>query len=384
MTKFSYIDSELEMRRSRNLLRRLRAIKPVSGVEVEVNGHRMVNFCSNDYMGLAGHPLLRQRASEFMERYGAGSTSSRLVCGTYDCFDHVENKICALKDTESALILNSGFQTNSSLLPALADQDTLILSDWLNHNSIIQGCLLARCRVERYKHNDLDHLKHLLKANQNSGVSRMVVVTESVFSMDGDQSDIDTLVELAENYQAILIIDEAHATGVLGKNGMGLTCGKKVDIVMGTFGKACGSFGAYVSCEKRVRDYLVNSCSGFIYTTALPPSVIGSIDAALELIPAMDKERQRLHKNADHLRSSLQGLGFSTGDSTTQIIPVIIGSEKETIAVSIFLEENGVLAMPIRPPTVGKGESRLRLSLSARHTQDHLDQLIELFIKWTK
>jgi len=384
MTKFSYIDSELEGRRSRNLLRRLRAIKPVSGVEVEVNGHRMVNFCSNDYLGLAGHPLLRQRASEFMERYGAGSTASRLVCGTYDCFDHVENKICALKGTESALILNSGFQTNSSLLPALADQDTLILSDWLNHNSIIQGCLLARCRVERYKHNDLDHLKHLLKVNQNSGVSRMVVVTESVFSMDGDQSDIDTLVELAENYQAILIIDEAHATGVLGKNGMGLTCGKKVDIVMGTFGKACGSFGAYVSCEKRVREYLVNSCSGFIYTTALPPSVIGSIDAALELIPAMDKERQRLHKNADHLRSSLQGLGFSTGDSTTQIIPVIIGSEKETIAVSIFLEENGVLAMPIRPPTVGKGESRLRLSLSARHTQDHLDQLIELFIKWTK
>ena len=384
MTKFSYIDSELEGRRSRNLLRRLRAIKPVSSVEVEVNGHRMVNFCSNVYMGLACHPLLRQRASEFMERYGAGSTASRLVCGTYDCFDHVENKICALKGTESALILNSGFQTNSSLLPALADQDTLILSDWLNHNSIIQGCLLARCRVERYKHNDLDHLKHLLKANQNSGVSRMVVVTESVFSMDGDQSDIDTLVELAENYQAILIIDEAHATGVLGKNGMGLTCGKKVDIVMGTFGKACGSFGAYVSCEKRVRDYLVNSCSGFIYTTALPPSVIGSIDAALELIPAMDKERQRLHKNADHLRSSLQGLGFSTGDSTTQIIPVIIGSEKETIAVSIFLEENGVLAMPIRPPTVGKGESRLRLSLSARHTQDHLDQLIELFIKWTK
>ncbi|MBW2609974.1 MAG: 8-amino-7-oxononanoate synthase [Deltaproteobacteria bacterium] len=382
MKKNSFIESELENRRSQNLLRGLRTISPISGIEIDVDGRTMLNFCSNDYLGLSRHPLLRQRAAEFMEKYGAGSTASRLVCGTYDCFEQVENKIAYLKGSETALILNSGYQTNVSLLPALADRETLILSDWLNHNSIIQGSLLARCRVERFHHNDPDHLKRLLKENQDSGISRVLIITESVFSMDGDQSDIDALVKLAEEFQALLIVDDSHATGVLGKRGMGLTCGKNVDITMGTFGKACGSFGSYIACSKKIRDYLINFCYGFIYTTALPPSIIGSIDAALELIPTMEKERLDLLKKADHLRSSLHEMGFDTGDSSAQIIPVIIGDEEETLALSKQLEEDGILALAFRPPTVAKGESIIRLSLSALHTQEHLEQLIDIFRRW--
>lgn len=384
MNRYSFIESELDDRKSSSLFRRLRTVAPLSGVEIGVDGRKMLNLCSNDYLGLSRHPLLKQRAMEFMERFGAGSTGSRLVCGSYNCFDQVEKKIAVMKGSEASLILNSGFQSNVSVMPALADGDTLILSDWLNHNSIIQGALLSRCRVVRFRHNDLDHLRELLNRKQGEGNPRTLIVTESVFSMDGDRSDIDALVELSEEFQALLIVDESHATGVLGKQGMGLTCGKRVDLTLGTFGKACGSFGAYVACSGKMRDYLINFCSGFIYTTALPPSVIGSIDAALELIPAMDRERRELHGKADLLRSSLHELGFNTGNSTTQIIPLIIGDENETMALSKWLEEHGILAMAFRPPTVGEGESRIRVSLSALHKEEHLERVIDLFKKWRK
>ena len=382
MNKYIFIDEELENRLSLNLYRSLKTVRPLSGIQVEVDGREMLNFCSNDYLGLSRHPLLEERAKEYLQRYGSGSTASRLVCGNYDCFERVEKKIAELTESEEALILNSGFQANVSLLPALADQETLILSDWLNHNSIIQGSLLSRCHVKRFRHNDMNHLEELLKENRDKGLSRILVVTESVFSMDGDQSDIDTHVKLSEKYDSLLIVDEAHGTGILGKNGMGMTCGKNVDLVMGTMGKACGSFGAYIACSKNTRDYLINFCYGLIYSTALPPSVIGSMDAALELIPTMDKERRDLLLKADLFRSSLSELGYDTGNSTTQIIPVIIGDENDTLELSKWLEDNGILAMTFRYPSVAKGESRIRLSLSTLHTQDHMERLVNLFKMW--
>jgi len=382
VNKYIFIDEELENRLSLNLYRSLKTVRPLSGIQVEVDGREMLNFCSNDYLGLSRHPLLEERAKEYLQRYGSGSTASRLVCGNYDCFERVEKKIAELTESEEALILNSGFQANVSLLPALADQETLILSDWLNHNSIIQGSLLSRCHVKRFRHNDMNHLEELLKENRDKGLSRILVVTESVFSMDGDQSDIDTHVKLSEKYDSLLIVDEAHGTGILGKNGMGMTCGKNVDLVMGTMGKACGSFGAYIACSKNTRDYLINFCYGLIYSTALPPSVIGSMDAALELIPTMDKERRDLLLKADLFRSSLSELGYDTGNSTTQIIPVIIGDENDTLELSKWLEDNGILAMTFRYPSVAKGESRIRLSLSTLHTQDHMERLVNLFKMW--
>jgi 8-amino-7-oxononanoate synthase len=377
--KKAFIKKGLEDRRTQKLFRRMKEIKPFSGVEIEVDGRRMLNFSSNDYLGLSGHRLLKERSAEFTEKYGSGSTASRLVCGNYECFDRVEKKIAELSGRQAALILNSGFQANASLLPSLVNKDTLILSDQLNHNSLIQGCLLARCPIERFRHNDMGHLEELLKRYRaKARERRILIVTESVFSMDGDRSDIDTLVKLSEDYDAFLYVDEAHATGLFGRNGLGLTSWKDVDITMGTLGKAAGSFGAYVVCDEEIRDYLINFCYGLIYTTALPPSVLGAIDAAMDLIPAMDKERKELFDKSDHLRKVLKDLGFNTSTSTTHIIPIVIGDEEETIALSTWLEENGILGVTFRYPSVARGDSRIRLTLSAAHKWKHIELLTDV------
>ena len=380
--KFSFIDRELDRRIERQQLRQLRSMAPLNGVEVSINGRAMLNFSSNDYLGLSMHPLLQDRSIEFIHKYGSGSTASRLICGNYDFFDHVEKKLAALKQVEAALVLASGFQANISAIPALADRDSLILSDGLNHNSLIQGCRLACCKVIVYSHNDVSHLQQQLEKNADKGFSRVFIVTESVFSMDGDKADLGPLVALAEAFNAFLIVDDAHATGVFGHQGMGLTCGHNVDLVIGTFGKAAGSYGAYLACSGKIRDFLVNCCSGLIYSTALPPSVIGAIDAALELIPLMDDERAIIKKNAADLRCELHDMGWQTGQSSTQIIPLIIGKASDALAVSRWLEENGILITAIRPPAVPEGESRVRISLSALHTRSHIDRLIDVLRKW--
>ena len=383
MGKLDFIYKDLKKREANHLLRSLKRVTPLSGVEIEIDGRRMLNFCSNDYLGLSNHPLLKKRSKEFIDKYGAGSTASRLVCGNYDCFEKVEDKISDLTGKEGALIFNSGFQANVTLLPALTDNDSLILSDVLNHNSIIQGCLLSRCSVKTYEHNNLDNLEQILK--EESGIyPRILIVTESIFSMDGDISDIDRLIYLAEKYGALLILDEAHAVGVAGEKGMGLASCTNVDIVMGTFSKAAGSFGAYVASSNKIRDYLINYCNGLIYTTALPPSVIGSIDGALDLIPEMEQERNRLMNDSHFLRERLSNLGYDTGKSATQIIPVIIGSEEDGVRLSQWLEDNNVLATIFRPPTVPEGESRIRLALTSSHTQEHMDKLIDLLKIWRK
>jgi 8-amino-7-oxononanoate synthase len=376
MSKYSFIETELHNRDAQHQRRTLQPIIPKSAVEVDAGGRTLINFCSNDYLGLSKHPLLKKRAAAFLEKYGAGSTASRLICGNFDCFDLVEKKLASLKGYEAALTMSTGFQANMTILPALSDRNTLIVSDWLNHNSIIQGTLLSRCRVIRFRHNDTGHLKQILQENAGSAYSRTLIVTESVFSMDGDVSDIDELADIAEAFNALLIVDEAHATGVMGQDGMGLTCGKGVDITIGTFGKACGCFGSYIACSQKVREYLINCCPGFIYTTALPPPVIGAIDAALAIIPDMDEERRELHRKADLLRKAIQDLGWSTGDSSTQIIPVLMGNEEEALSLSAWLEKHGILATAIRPPTVAQGQSRIRFTLSASHRDAHLDHLI--------
>lgn len=381
--KYWFIEQELDNRKSKDHLRTLRPLNPLSAVEVNIEGRTMINFCSNDYLGLSKHPSLVERSIKFTERYGAGSTGSRLICGTYKCFCEVEEKLAELKGAESALIMNSGFQANVSLLPALTDSDSLILSDSLNHRSIIDGSLLSRCTVMRFSHNDLGELRALLEENRRR-YERILIVTESVFSVDGDKSNIDALVELANRFHTLLYIDDAHATGVLGQRGMGLTCGKDVDLAMGTFGKALGSFGSYIACPKKIRDYFINCCSGFIYTTAPPPSVVGAIDAALDLIPNMEEERRELRHKAEYLRSSLTQMGWNTGNSCTQIIPVIIGSEQDTLVFSSWLEKNNIMATPLRPPTVGGGLSRIRLTVSVMHTQEQLEYLIDVFKKWSE
>jgi 8-amino-7-oxononanoate synthase len=384
MNKFDFIDQERRRRNEANQLRVLRSVTPLDKGRVEINGRTLINVCANDYLGLSRHPLLLERAAAYLRKYGAGAPSSRLVCGNYACFAETESKLAALKQTPAALLFNAGYQTNATLLPALCDRHSLILSDRLNHNSIIAGCRLSRCAVELFAHNDIDDLENRLRLNADRGFSRMVIVTETVFSMDGDVCDLDRLAALADRYGAILVVDEAHATGVLGEKGMGLTCGKQIDVVMGTFGKGCGSFGAYVACSEKMREYLINCCPGFVYSTALPPAAVGAIDAALDLIPQMDEARRRLLANAAFLRRRLNQMGLSTAASTTQIIPVIVGREKKALALSAWLEARGFLAVAIRPPSVPAEQSRIRISLSAVHDRPDVEDLAAAVEEWIK
>lgn len=384
MNGLAFIREELERRRSGNRFRSLQVLMPGEDAEVTRDGRSLVNFCSNDYLGLTRHPLLRERAAEFMNRYGSGSGSSRLICGTLPCVETVEEKLARLKGTEAALIFNSGFQANLSLLPAMADRDSLVLSDRLNHRSIIEGTRLCRCDIAIFDHGDLDHLGFLLEERHGKGYSRIFIVTESVFSMDGDRSDLAKLAVMTHSSGAVLIVDEAHATGVLGERGMGLAVGNNVDCIVGTFGKALGSFGAYGAFSCEMKEYLVNCCSGLIYSTALPPSVLGAIDAALDLVPTMDGERNRLMEMAEVLRRELRARGWDTGASTTHIIPIIVGGEAETLELAEWLEKSGILALAIRPPTVERGRSRIRLSLSALHRYEHVNRLLDALDRWNK
>jgi 8-amino-7-oxononanoate synthase len=380
--KWDFMEMELHARQERRQRRALETVAPGEGATLQVGDRTMINFCSNDYLGLARHPLLKQRAGEYLERFGAGSGSSRLICGNQPFFASVEEKLAALKGTEAALVFNSGFQANVTILPALADRDTLILSDRLNHNSLIQGARLARCRVEIYNHNDTDHLRTLLERHHHQNFSRILIVTESVFSMDGDLCPLDELVSLSQVFGAILVVDEAHATGVLGHQGMGLAQGRGVDVVVGTFSKACGTFGAYVAGSRNLREYLINCCAGIIYSTALPPAVLGAVAGALELIPAMDAERRRLHANADLLRTAIERMGWDCGRSATQIVPVVVGSESRTMALSQWLAANGIYASAIRPPTVERDRSRIRLAVTALHQSEDIQRVIDAFRQW--
>jgi len=366
----------------KGLRRRLRPVGKTQNGHTDMAGRDIVNFSSNNYMGLAQHPLLIERACKWAQDWGAGSMASRLVCGTMELHDCVEARLQAAKGGEAALVFNSGFQANSAILTALLDKDVLgkeplVFCDRLNHASMHHGLKAAGIRQIRYRHNDLDHLQDLLRKHEGENAHRFIL-SESVFSMDGDQSDVDALVGLADKYGAQLYLDEAHATGVLGQNGFGLCAGKNVQLKMGTFSKALGGFGAYLVCSQAVKDYLVNRCAGFIYSTSLPPAVLGAMDAALELVPSLNAERKRLLDNAEKVRQSFMDCGFDVGESSTQIIPLIIGDETRTLEVARALEDEGVLGIAIRPPTVPRGTSRIRFALSASHSDADIDHLCDV------
>ncbi len=384
MSKFDrQFTAALDEAAAKGMRRRLRALEPAGAGRVRLDGRELINFASNDYLGLSNHPLLTARAADWTERYGTGAGASRLVTGSLEIHQAVEAKLAAAKGQEAALVFASGWQANAAAIPALlstGEGEAMVFADRLIHASLHQGCAAAGVRQTRFRHNDLDHLESLLKAKE--GVAgRRFILTETVFSMDGDRADVPALAALADRYGAFLYLDEAHATGVLGPKGMGLslTAPGGVDLVMGTFSKALGGFGAYVAGSKVLCDWLVNACSGFIYSTAPPPGVLGAMDAALDLVPTLDTERAALAASADRLRAALAGMGIATGASSTQIVPAMVGEANDAVALSAALEAAGILAPAIRPPTVPAGSSRIRLALSADHGASDLDQLIAAF-----
>ena len=375
--------------------RRLRPVSCLDGRMRDAGGRLLIDASSNDYLGLSQHPLVKARAAEWAARHGAGAPASRLVTGTREITLAVEEKLAAFKGCEAALLFSSGFQANATVIPALAGvmggaagkvgagdtaNATALFSDALNHASIVHGCRAARAQTQVFRHNDLGHLDDLLRGYAGKP-GRKLILTESVFSMDGDRADLPALVALAERHGAALYVDEAHASGVLGPQGRGLAAqcaesGGGVDIVMGTLGKAFGAFGAYVAGSRALIDWLVNGCPGFIYTTALPPAVLGAVDAALDLIPGMDREREQLARNSQRLRDALALRNYDTLNSTTQIVPAVIGSEADALAAARRLEDAGILAVAIRPPTVAPGTSRLRLTLNSALGEADMQQLL--------
>ena len=341
-------------------------------------GQTLLNFSSNDYLGLAQHPALAARAAEYARRYGTGAGASRLICGTTPGHTALEARIAALKGAEAAMLLASGWQANTAVLAALlrlAGPTAQLFTDELSHNSLIQGARLAAIRPIRFAHNDMNDLAAKLEA---APPGRRFIVTESVFSMDGDRADLPALRRLANTHDAFLYLDEAHATGVLGANGMGLGAHTPgIDLLMGTFSKALGSFGAYVAGSRALIAFLQNACAGFIYTTALPPPLLGAIAAGLDLVPTMAAERAHLAAQSARLRQAFAALGIDTGASTTQIVPAMVGEAQAALDLAAALRARGVLTVAIRPPTVPAGTSRLRIALSAAHTAADVDTLIE-------
>jgi glycine C-acetyltransferase len=376
---------ELETLRSQGLFRSTRLLHGAQSSRVILDGREVLLLCSNNYLGLADHPLLKEASIRAVERYGTGSGASRLVSGNMELHEALEARIASFKRTEAALLFNSGYAANTGVIPAIVGKGDVIFSDRLNHASIVDGALLSRARLVRYPHNDVASLRRLLAGTEPAG--RRLFVSDGVFSMDGDLASLADLVKLKKEFGALLMVDDAHGTGVLGETGRGsaelFNVMAEIDIQMGTFGKALGSFGAYIAASREIVDYLVNRARSFIFSTALPPAVLAASLAAIGLVDSVEGERlrKRVADNADLFRSALQEAGFSTMASETQIIPVFVGDAGPTMEFSRQLLAEGIFVQGIRPPTVPPGSCRLRCTVMATHTKEDLSQAAEVMAK---
>jgi 8-amino-7-oxononanoate synthase len=376
-----FIKDELQALKNASLYRRLRSVEGEQGPTLTVDGREVINFSSNNYLGLANHPALREAAKDAIDRYGCGSGASRLISGNMTLHEELEAKLAELKGTEAALIFNSGFQANVGIISTLIGQGDAVFSDALNHASIIDGCRLSRAKVYVYGHADLQQLEDCLK--QASACRRKLIVTETLFSMDGDEAPLEEIVDLAEKYDAMLMVDEAHATGVYGPNGAGIVAklglGDHVLVQMGTLGKALGGFGAYVAGSAGFRELMINRCRSFVFTTSLPPAVMAMGIAALDIVKKEPQRRRSLWENCATLQTGLKALGYAVANGQSQIMPLMVGDANECMRLSEQLLGRGIFAQGIRPPTVPPGTSRLRITVMATHRSEQLDAALNIF-----
>lgn len=385
MQNEEWIKEELKKLDSSDLLRKLSVSSPFNG-EIEIAGNYLINFSSNNYLNLSQEQAVIDSAKRFLKKYGTGSQASRLITGTFPIHEELEHKLAEFKGAETTLIFGSGFLTNIGTISALASRDDTIFADKLCHASIMDGIVLSRAKLKRYKHNNVSHLEELLKSHDCKG--KKIVITESVFSMDGDISPLKEICELSNKYDAIVIIDEAHSTGIFGSSGRGLVdelgLKKQVNITMGTFSKAFGSYGGYVSCSKDMKSYLVNRARSFIYTTSLPPSVIGAVGGALDFLQINNDLGKKLLGKSKQFRDLLKDAGLNTGDSSSQIIPIIVGDNDKTLSFANLLQERGIKVNAIRPPTVPEGTARLRFSVTRAHSVEQLKKCYEIIVDTAK
>ena len=381
MNAHSAIQKELQDLKNSSLYRTLKSVAGAQGPVLTVDGREVLNFSSNNYLGIANHPDLAAAAKEAIDRYGCGSGASRLISGNMALHEELECKLAEFKDTEAALVFNSGFQANTGILSTLAGEGDAIFSDALNHASIIDGCRLSRAVTVVYAHCDVDRLEQELK--RAASCRRRLIVTESIFSMDGDEAPLAGIVDLADKHGAMVMVDEAHATGLFGSAGAGVVAklglGDRVLVQMGTLGKALGGFGAYVAGSRALRELLINRCRSFIFTTSLPPAVMAMAIAAIDLVKREPERRESLWNHCRSMTEGLRALGFQVRASSSPILPLIIGDSGACMRYSERLLARGVFAQGIRPPTVPPGTSRLRITLMATHTREHIDRALKVF-----
>ena len=354
---------------SAGLRRRLRLIDGPQGPRVLLDGKPVLLLCSNNYLGLADHPQLREAASKAALRLGTSAGASRLISGSMSVHDELERRLAEFKGAEAALLFGSGYLANSGTIAALARKDEVVCSDELNHASIIDGCRLAGAETFVYRHADTEHLAWGLRKARGRA---SLIVTDGVFSMDGDVAPLADLAELARQNRCRLMVDEAHATGCIGPGGRGSVAAAgltgEVDVIVGTLGKALGGYGAYVCGSRELMDFLLNTARPFIFSTAPPPPAIGAALAALELLTKQPDRVERLRRNAASLREDLRAQGLEPIGSETQIVPLLIGEADDAMEICERLLEQGIFAQAIRPPTVAPGTSRLRLTAMATHS----------------
>lgn len=382
MSAIEQMRQELALLQQQNNLRSLPALVH-EGREVLIDHRRMLNLSSNDYLGLATNEELRREFLQTLtpENFLPSSSSSRLLTGNFSAYRRLENELTTLFGTEAALTFNCGYHANTGILPVVSNAQTLILADKLIHASLIDGIKLSAAKSIRYRHNDYGQLERLIQENHEK-YERIIIVTESIFSMDGDEADLATLVRLKRTYASVLLyVDEAHAFGVRGLRGLGCAeeqgCIADIDFLVGTFGKALASSGAYIVCSHVVREYLINKMRPFIFTTALPPINVEWTLFLLKRLPTWRELRQQLSLISDRLREGLKQKGYAC-PSTSHIIPLIAGASSTTIALADVFQRKGFYVLPVRPPTVPEGTSRLRFSLTAAIETAEIDQLIEI------
>jgi len=369
--------SELE---AAGLLRRPLRISGPQGPEVEIDGRPVLCFCSNNYLGLANHPALAAASNASAYREGVGAAASRLITGTMDAHRDAEVAYADFVRAPAAALFSSGYAANVGTIQALAGPDDAVFSDALNHASLIDGCRLSRARVHVYAHRDVDHLASLLREYRPRS-RRALIITDSLFSMDGVTAPLRDLATVARSFDAGLLVDEAHALGVFGPNGRGLAAAEGVepDVVVGTLGKSFGIAGAFVAASEEVVSLIRNRARSFVYSTAPPPLVARAAIVALQLVREAGEARKTLLANADNLRSELRVLGFEVPDGDSQILPVLIGDNDRTMQLSAKLLARGVFVQGIRPPTVREGTARLRVTPMATHRPEHIERAIDAF-----
>ncbi len=367
------IEQQLEALEDRGLYRRMRLISGPQGARVLLDGKPVLVMCSNNYLGLADHPRVREAAAEAATRWGVGSTGSRLISGNMTVHRRFESRLAEFIGSESTLLFGSGYHANTGIIPVLAREGDVVFSDELNHASIIDGCRLAKAETFVYDHCDMEHLAWGLRQARGRG---SLIVTDSIFSMDGDIAPLEQIVELASEHDARVMVDEAHAFGCFGPVGTGVVNSTgldgHVDVVTGTLSKSLGSYGGFAACDTQMARYLLNSARSFIFSTAPAPPMVAAALAALEILFEQPRRVQRLQQNTRLFRRELMAQGFDVDDDGLQIVPLVTGTPESAVSMTERAIERGVFAQAIRPPTVPAGSCRLRLSVMASHKQDEL------------